>query len=43
MSIISILHVSNSPRKGGGELTLLEMVGLGLELPRIHIMDPIPA
>ena len=43
LSIISILHVNNSSRKGGEELTISEMAGLGLELPKIHITDPIPA
>ena len=43
LSIISILHFRKFSRKGGGELTILEMAGLGLELLRIHTTDPIPA
>ena len=42
LSIISVLHVRNF-RKGDGELTILEMAGLGLELLRIHTTDPILA
>ena len=44
LNTIYILHVSRkSSQKGDGELTLLEIAGLGLEHLRIHTTDSIPA
>ena len=44
LSIIPMIHVGRkSFRRGDGKLTILEMVGPGLELPRNHTTDPNPA